>query len=89
MAVGARASDVASLVMRDALGVVAIGGVVGTGVALAGGRVLRPLLYETSPRDPVVLVGVALLLLIVATLACLLPVRRAMRVDINNAIRAE
>jgi ABC-type lipoprotein release transport system permease subunit len=36
-----------------------------------------------------VLAGVALLLLVVATLACLLPARRAMRVDINNAIRAD
>ena len=89
MALGARAADVASLVMRDGLRVVAIGGVIGTGVALAGGRVLRPLLYETSPRDPVVLVGVALLLLVVATLACVLPARRAMRVDINVAIREE
>src|SRR6185436_7050495 len=89
MALGARAGDVSSLVMRDGLRVVARGGVIGTGVALAGGRVLRPLLHETSPRDPVVLVGVGLLLLVVAMLACLLPARRAMRVDINVAIREE
>ena len=89
MAVGARAADVAALVMRDGLRLVAIGVVVGTGVAIAGGRVLRPLLYGTSPHDPVVLVGVALVLLVVATLACLVPARRAMRVDINVAIREE
>ena len=89
MALGARAADVAALVMRDGLRMVAIGGVIGTVVALAGGRVLQPLLYATSPRDPVVLVGVALVLLIVATMACLLPARRAMRVDINAAIREE
>jgi predicted permease len=89
MALGARAADVASLVMRDGLRVVAIGGIIGTGIALAAGRLMEPLLYETSPRDPVVLVGVALLLLVVATLACLLPARRAMRVDINTAIRED
>src|SRR6185295_5430160 len=89
MALGARAADVASLVMRDGLRVVAIGGVIGTGVALAGGRLVRPLLYQTSPRDPPVLGGVALLLLVVATLACLVPARRAMRVDINVVIRDE
>ena len=89
MALGARAADVAALVMRDGLRMVAIGGVIGTAVALAGGRVVQPLLYATSPRDPVVLVGVALVLLIVATMACLLPARRAMRVDINAAIREE
>jgi len=89
MALGARAADVASLVMRDGLRVVAIGGVIGAGVALAGGRLVRPLLYETSPSDPMVLGGVALLLLVVATLACLVPARRAMRVDINVVIRDE
>jgi ABC-type antimicrobial peptide transport system permease subunit len=89
MALGARAADVATLVLRDGLRVVAIGAVIGTGIALAAGDVLRPLLYDTSARDPVVLAGVALLLLVVATLACLLPARRAMRVDINSAIREE
>jgi predicted permease len=89
MALGARAADVASLVMRDGLRLVAIGGVIGTAIALAAGRLVTPLLYETSPRDPAVLAGVALLLLVVATLACLVPARRAMRVDINTAIREE
>ena len=89
MALGARASDVASLVMRDGLRVVAIGGIIGTAVALAAGHLLRPLLYDTSPRDPLVFAGVALLLLVVASLACLLPARRAMRVDINVAIRQD
>jgi len=89
MALGARAGDVASLVMRDGLRLVAIGGVIGTAIALAAGRLVTPLLYETSPRDPAVLAGVALLLLVVATLACLVPARRAMRVDINTAIREE
>jgi len=89
MALGARAADVASLVMRDGLRMVAIGGVIGTGVVLAGAGVLRPLLYQTSLRDPVVLGGVVLLLLVVATLACLVPARRAMGVDINVAVREE
>jgi putative ABC transport system permease protein len=68
---------------------VALGGVIGEGVVLAGGSIVRPLLFATSPRDPVVLAGVALSLLLVATLACLLPARRTMRVDINVAIREE
>jgi predicted permease len=89
MALGARAADVASLIMRDGLRMVAIGGAIGFGIALAGGRVLRPLLYGTSPSDPVVLGAVALVLVIVATVSCLLPARRAMRVDINAAIRED
>jgi putative ABC transport system permease protein len=89
MALGARAMNVAFLVMGEGLRMVAIGGVIGTGVALAGGGVLRPLLYATSPRDPVVLVAVAVVLLVVTTLACLVPTQRAIRVDINAAIREE
>ena len=89
MALGARAADVASLVIRDGLRMVAIGGAIGTAVALAGGGVLQPLLYATSPHDPIVLVGVAVVLLIAATVACFIPARRAMRVDINAAIREE
>jgi len=89
MALGARAANVAALVMRDGLRMVAIGGIIGTGAALAGGDIIRPLLYGTSASDPIVLGGVALVLLIVATIACLLPARRAMRVDINAAIRED
>jgi putative ABC transport system permease protein len=89
MALGARATNVASLVMGEGLRMVAIGGVIGMGVALAGGGALRPLLYATSPHDPVVLVAVGVVLLVVTTLACLIPTRRAMRVDINAALREE
>ena len=89
MALGARAVDVAALVVRDGLLMVGIGGVIGTAAALAGGRILEPMLYATSSRDPVVLVAVAVLLFTVATMACLVPARRAMRVDINAAVREE
>ncbi|HKN66884.1 MAG TPA: ADOP family duplicated permease [Gemmatimonadaceae bacterium] len=89
MAFGAQAADVAALVVRDGLRMVVLGGVVGVVVALVGGRMVQPLLYGTSPHDPVVLVGVTSLLLTVAAMACLVPVRRAMRVDINAAIRQE
>jgi ABC-type antimicrobial peptide transport system permease subunit len=89
MAFGARAADVAALVVRDGLRMVVAGGVVGIAVALVGGRMVQPLLYDTSPHDPLVLIGVACILLTVAAIACLLPARRAMRVDINTAIRQE
>jgi len=89
MALGARAADVVALVMGDGLRMVALGSVIGASVALAGGSLLRPLLYATSPTDPVVLAGVALVLLLVAAIACLLPARRASRVDINTAIRED
>ena len=89
MAFGARAADVAALVVQDGLRMVVAGGVVGIAVALVGGRMVQPLLYGTSPHDPLMLIGVACILLTVAAMACLLPARRAMRVDINTAIRQE
>ena len=76
MADPVRAADIAALVVRDGLRMVCIGGAIGTGIALAAGNVLRPLLYGTSPTDPLVLGGVALVLVVVATIACLLPARR-------------
>lgn len=45
------------------------------------GRFVEPLLFDTSPRDPFVVTGVVLVLLIVAIAACLLPATRASRVD--------
>jgi putative ABC transport system permease protein len=47
------------------------------------------MLYEVSPTDPATLVGVALVLLASAILACYVPARRAMNVDPVSALRAE
>lgn len=87
MALGARAADVVALVLRDGLRMVAVGVVLGAAGAFAGSSILRPLLYATSPNDPVVLMAVSCVLLVVATVACLVPAHRATRVDINAAIR--
>jgi ABC-type lipoprotein release transport system permease subunit len=57
--------------------------------ALAAGRFVAPLLFDTSPRDPLVFAAVALTLLAVALLATLLPARRASRVDPMVALRNE
>jgi ABC-type lipoprotein release transport system permease subunit len=57
--------------------------------AFAVTRYLRSLLLEVSPLDPATFIAVPLLLMVVTLLACLLPARRAARVDPMVALRAE
>ena len=89
MALGATATDIGRLVLRGSLVVALVGIAVGEAVAGLLGRFAEPLLFDTSPRDPAVFVGVAALLLAVATAATLIPVRRARRVSPVEALRAE
>jgi len=59
------------------------------GAALALGRVVQSMLFDMSPHDPLTLSVVAILLLLVALVACLVPARRATKVDPIIALRAE
>ena len=89
MALGARESTVARMVVREALGVVGLGLLLGTAGALALTRVLATLLYDVSPTDPMTFVSVAVVLGAVALTASYLPARRAARVDPIVALRQE
>jgi ABC-type antimicrobial peptide transport system permease subunit len=89
LALGARESDVAQLVVRDGVRVIAVGSVLGVGAVLLGGKFVTPMLYQVSSRDPVVIGGVAATLVIVAVAACLVPAWRAMRVDAAVALRSD
>jgi len=89
VALGAGTRDVIRLVMTEGMRLALVGVGLGAGIALVVARWVRPLLFEQSPRDPVVFAGVASVLLAVAALASFLPARRAGRVDPMEALRAE
>lgn len=89
VALGAMPGNIRRLVVGQVVGVVGIGVIGGLGGALATSRLLRSLLFNVSPIDPLTLVGVCVLLLAVAMIAAYLPARRAARIDPVEALRAE
>jgi predicted permease len=88
-ALGAQFGDVVRLVVGEGLRTVAIGAVLGIGLALAAGRLVAAMLYGVSPTDPLTLVLVPGLLLAVAAAAAVVPAWKAGRIDPMTALRAE
>ncbi|HEX2100006.1 MAG TPA: FtsX-like permease family protein, partial [Candidatus Synoicihabitans sp.] len=89
LAIGAQRRDVLTLVLRGGLKLVALGIVVGLVGSLLLTRLLQSLLFGVSAHDPAVFGGISLLLVSVATMACLLPAWRATKVDPMVALRAD
>ena len=89
MALGAQMRDVLALVLRHALWLVALGGVIGLAGAYAASSVLKSLLFEVAPTDMTVFLAVPVVLLLVALVACIVPARRATKVDPLVALRHE
>jgi putative ABC transport system permease protein len=77
------------MVLRQGLVPVAFGIVFGALAAFGLGRLIASQLYGVKPTDPATFLGATALVLIVACLACLIPARRAMRVDPMVALRYE
>jgi predicted permease len=88
-ALGATMGSIVVLVLAGGMRVVLIGIACGYVVVLAGGRWMAPLLYQTSPYDPLVLGLVSSVLLFSAALACLVPAIRATQVTPMEALRSE
>ena len=88
-ALGARTGDLLRLVVGQGARVTLVGVAVGLLAALVATRWIEPLLFDVSPRDPLVLGSVAATLLVIAALASLVPASRAARVDPAVALRAE
>jgi len=89
LALGAEPSGIAALVLRQSVSVTMIGVGLGLAGALAGGRLIEALLYNVSPRDPVVIGLVTLVLMLIALVACWLPARRAARLSPLEALRTD
>jgi predicted permease len=89
LAIGARGADVLSLVLRRAVVIVASASLVGAILALAVGRYFSPVLYGVSPRDPATYALALLLMAVIGCIACLVPVRRALRIEASVALRDE
>jgi putative ABC transport system permease protein len=89
MAMGAQRSDILKLVIGQAMFLAAIGIVLGLVIAVAGTRLVSSLLFEVSATDLMTLSFTSLLLAAVTLLACLVPARRALKLDPLVAIRYE
>ncbi len=89
MALGAQAGNVLWMVMAQGLKLVSAGIVIGLVAALALGRFIGSLLYGVKAHDPLTYTGVALLLILVALVACFIPARRAAKTDPMIALRAD
>jgi len=89
MALGAQAHDLLGLVVIKGMRLALIGVVIGLGGALALTRLMKTLLFNVSPTDSLTFVFIAILLMVVAFLACWIPARRATKVDPMIALRCE
>jgi predicted permease len=89
MALGARRGQVLEMVLKQGLGLTAIGSALGLGLSLALARVAASLLYGVSPTDTLTFIGVPALLVLFALMACLAPAKRAASLDPIRALRYE
>lgn len=89
MALGSSPGEAVAMVFRDGMKLALLGAAIGIAAAAGLTQLLRNLLFEIQPLDPVSFVGAVITLLAFAALACYLPARRATRVDPLMALRQE
>jgi len=89
MAIGASRSQVLAIVARRAVILIGSGTAAGLVLAMGAGRFLEQILYGVEPTDPVTLAIVLLLMLAIASLACWIPARRAIRINPVTELRQE
>ena len=89
MALGATPSGMLALILRESLQLILFGIAIGVAAALGLTRMLASMLYAVSSTDPLIFLSVTALLVVIALAACLIPARRAMRIDPMVALRHE
>jgi predicted permease len=89
VAVGATSRSILQLVLRRIAMLVVVGGLLGVPLSIAAGGFLRSIVYQRSVNDTATLPAVALIVTVVALLACWLPAHRALRVDPATALYVE
>jgi putative ABC transport system permease protein len=89
LALGAQSTSILRMVLRQGLGLALAGAVFGLAGALIVSHLMAGLLYGVRPADPLTFAAVAILLIGVALLACYIPARRALRVDLLLTLRHE
>ncbi|HSQ22779.1 MAG TPA: FtsX-like permease family protein, partial [Pyrinomonadaceae bacterium] len=89
LALGAQSSSVLGIVLRQGLKLALLGVSIGVVASLALTRLMRGVLFGINETDPMTFVVISTLLVLVALLACVVPARRATRVDPLEALRYE
>jgi putative ABC transport system permease protein len=89
LALGGTPKAIVTSIAREGLLIALLGTAIGTAVGIASTRLVRPLLFWIGPDDPLVVLGVPMLLATVALCACLIPALRASQVDPTVGLRTE
>ncbi|HEX9564788.1 MAG TPA: ABC transporter permease [Gemmatimonadaceae bacterium] len=89
MALGAQGRDVVRMIFGQGAWQLGVGLVLGLGLAATVAQLMQVILFDVQPRDPATFAGVAVVLAVAGLAACMIPARRATRVDPLVALRAE
>ncbi|MGA8669391.1 MAG: ABC transporter permease [Terracidiphilus sp.] len=89
MALGASRTDILRLIAGEGARLIVLGGVLGLAAAIGATQLLKSLLFQVGPHDPISFVAVAVLLALVALAATFVPARAAMKTDPMVALRCE
>ena len=89
LALGGSARGIAGLVVRDAIRMTAVGGLIGIGIAVLAAPLVQSMLFETSTREPMVLIAAVVVLSVVTVSAAAIPAWRAGRVSPMVVMRAD